>query len=185
MNRLIWSILFGVMLLSSVQGASAIQKSTIPGYWKTFYEDGKPKSIVQLWEEGGKLRGRVVKVYVQPERICDQCKGSLHNKPMLGLNFLWGFVRDQDEADKWVDGEIVDPKDGKQYHCQMELAEGGKKLEVFGFIRLLFKVGKTQVWVRPAPQDLVGILKPGSAAAPAPGGNASLPPPPAKAPASK
>jgi uncharacterized protein (DUF2147 family) len=189
MSRLAWSVLFALLLLSPVRAAFA-QNTGVPGFWKTFYDDGKPKSIVKLWEEGGKLRGRVVKVYVQPERICDKCEGSLHNKPMVGLSFLWGFVRDTDNPNKWVDGEIVDPKDGKQYHCQMELTEGGKKLEVFGYIRMLIKVGKTQVWVRAAQSDLPPVAAPAksapSATPPAaPSSNTAPPPKNAKGPGVK
>jgi uncharacterized protein (DUF2147 family) len=182
MCRGIWSFIVALLLLSPVQLTLA-QKAGVPGYWKTVDDKtGELKSIVRLWEEGGKLRGRVVKVYKDPNRICDKCSGRLHNRPYIGLDFLWGFVRDKDDPNKWVDGEIVDPKDGSQYHCQLELTDGGKKLEVFGFIRVLFKIGRTQVWLRASPSD-VGPVRPAASPSQPPtakGSSAPGPKPPAK-----
>ena len=73
----------------------------------------------------------------------------------MQILFLWGFVPDQDNHRKWVDGKIVDPDNGEQYNCQMELVDGGRKLEVFGYIDLLIKIGRTEVWQRASKKDLL------------------------------
>ncbi|MEY5003966.1 MAG: hypothetical protein RL678_1775, partial [Pseudomonadota bacterium] len=44
-------------------------------------------------------------------------------------------------------GEILDPANGKIYRCKMWTAEGGKKLNVRGFVGVAV-LGRTQVWLR-------------------------------------
>jgi uncharacterized protein (DUF2147 family) len=158
MKRLTRPALIALFLLLPVRSAFA-ENVGVPGYWKT-YDDktGKLTSIVRIWEQNGKLVGRVVKLFPQPDEDpnpkCDKCSGPLRDKPVLGMVFLWGFVRDNGSNHKWVNGAIVDPDDGSQYHCQLELTDGGKRLEVFGYIRVLFKIGRTQVWLRASQRDL-------------------------------
>ena len=67
--------------------------------------------------------------------------------------FMWGFYK---KGDKWVEGEIVDPENGKQYHCQVYTADDGKELKVYGYIKLLVKIGRTQTWIRTDKSALEG-----------------------------
>jgi uncharacterized protein (DUF2147 family) len=161
MKRLLWSFVFIFVVMSWVPSVFA-QKGGISGYWKTVDDKtGKVTSIVRIWEYEGKLVGRIVKLYLDPDEDqnpkCDKCSGSLRNKPVSGMIFLWGFVPDNSSKDKWVDGSIVDPNDGGQYHCQLELIDNGKKLEVFGYIRMLFKIGRSQVWLRTSDREVASL----------------------------
>ncbi len=120
------------------------------GYWKTIDDKtGNLKSIVRIWKENGKLKGRILKIFPKegedPDPVCDKCKGDLKNQKTIGMVFMWGFFR---EANKWIEGEIVDPENGKQYHCQIYTVKNGKELKVFGYIRIIFKIGRTQTWIR-------------------------------------
>lgn len=129
------------------------------GYWKKVDEDtGKTLSIFKLWKHDGKLVGRIVKTFPKAgekaQTTCDECSGKQKGKPIIGLVFLWGFERDEDNARKWVDGTVLNPSDGETYNCEVELSEDGKKLAVFGYVRLLFKVGGTDVWSRPSAAEL-------------------------------
>lgn len=161
MNIRLWPVLVAFTLLLPA-GSVFAQNTGVLGYWKTVDDKtGKVRSIVKISQQQGKLVGRVLRVFPEPNEDanpkCKECAGSLHNKPVIGMTFLWGFVRDEGNDRKWVDGEIVDPKNGKQYHCQLELADGGKKLEVFGYIRVVVKIGRTQVWLRASERD-VGLV---------------------------
>jgi uncharacterized protein (DUF2147 family) len=125
------------------------------GYWKTIDDKTKkPRSIVKVWEQGGELRGRIERLLREPNEeqdpVCDKCKGEKHNKKIIGMEFLWGFKR---EAAGWSDGWVLDPKDGNTYHATLEVAEGGAKLKLFGYIRILFKIGRSQTWERVRPED--------------------------------
>ncbi len=121
------------------------------GYWKTIDDKTKEtKSIVKLWiDQGGKLNGKILKIFPKegedPDPICDKCKGHLKNKKTIGMVFMWGFHR---KGDKWVKGKIVDPQNGKQYRCQVYTKKDGKELKVYGYIKMIFKIGRTQTWIR-------------------------------------
>jgi uncharacterized protein (DUF2147 family) len=51
----------------------------------------------------------------------------------------------------WQNGHILDPDSGDIYHAEMTVIDGGKKLDVRGYIGIsLF--GRTQTWIR-IPKD--------------------------------
>lgn len=148
---------------SPVQAAHASTKGVV-GYWKHTDEDtGKTRSIFQVWESKGKLLGRIVKTFPKPggkpQTVCDECSGWQKNKPVVGLIFFWNFVPDEDNPKKWVDGRILNPEDGNTYNAEAELSPDGSTLKVFGFIRVLVKLGGTSEWKRPTPDELRDIAK--------------------------
>jgi len=156
--------LFAALVLASpAQTASARRAGAIDqgvlGYWKHIDEDtGKTQSIFKLFEYEGKLVGKIVKVFPKngqkAQTACTECEGRQKGKPVVGLIFFWDFVRDEDEKSKWVDGKILNPEDGKTYNAEAELADNGQTLKVFGYVRLLVKVGGTSTWKRPTPAEL-------------------------------
>ncbi len=121
------------------------------GYWKTIDDKtGETKSIVEIYlTSDGTLKGKIVKIFpkpnVPPNPKCLKCKGEFYNKPILGMEFMWGF---KGKGTEWKDGKILDPHNGSIYNCQLEMDKDGKKLNVFGYIRVLFKVGRSQTWIR-------------------------------------
>jgi uncharacterized protein (DUF2147 family) len=156
-----WLLVVASLLALSARTAVADNKSVL-GYWKHIDEDtGKTQSIFKLFEYQGKLVGRIVKVFPKPgkkaQSVCSECTGRQHNKPVVGLIFFWDFVPDEDGKGKWVKGQILNPDDGKTYNAEAELSEDGKRLKVFGYIRVLFKIGGSSVWQRPTPDELQGI----------------------------
>lgn len=69
---------------------------------------------------------------------------SLRSRPLKGLDILSGFEYSGD--DKWEEGEIYNPRDGKTYSCYLDLLEENR-LKVRGFIGFSL-IGKTQYWER-------------------------------------
>jgi uncharacterized protein (DUF2147 family) len=60
------------------------------------------------------------------------------------MTFMWGLKKDGDQYDG---GEIFDPNMGIVYRGRLRLKDGGRKLEVRGYIGLsLF--GRSQTWLR-------------------------------------
>jgi uncharacterized protein (DUF2147 family) len=119
------------------------------GRWKTIDDlTGKAKSVVLIWEEGGKLFGRIQKLVdpdpKDPNPTCDGCAGAQKGKPVLGMQILWNLQRD---GNGWSGGTILDPATGKTYKCLLSVEDGGTKLKVRGFIGLSF-LGRTQYWLR-------------------------------------
>ncbi|MCU0664179.1 MAG: DUF2147 domain-containing protein [Myxococcota bacterium] len=117
------------------------------GVWRSVDDaTGKPKSLVQIWEQGNKLYGKVVELIDPPEPnpLCDKCEGTEKNKPVIGMTVIRGLKKDGDE---WSGGKILDPESGSTYKCYIEVQEGGKKLKVRGFIGISL-LGRTQYWHR-------------------------------------
>ena len=118
------------------------------GLWKTVDDKtNKPRSIVRIVEENGEFKGIVEKGLVEgesPDRVCDKCDPPRKGQKILGMTFMWGLKKDGKEFNG---GEILDPDNGKIYKCKMKLVDGGKKLDVRGYIGISL-IGRTQTWLR-------------------------------------
>jgi len=135
------TLLFATSALA--QGPSAV------GRWTTIDDETKkPKSVITIYEEGGKLFGKIEKLFREPNEeqnpLCDKCEGALKNQPILGMVILRNLEKDDKE---WTGGTILDPANGKTYKCKIAVEDGGKKLKVRGYIGMAL-IGRTQYWVR-------------------------------------
>jgi uncharacterized protein (DUF2147 family) len=123
--------------------------NTPVGVWRTIDDTtGKPRGLVELFVEGGELKGKIVRNFPKPGEsetpLCTACKGDRRDKPVIGMVFLWGLKQD---GETWKGGEILDPDSGNIYSARLELTDGGQKLKVRGFLGVAL-LGRTQVWVR-------------------------------------
>ncbi|MBS3742040.1 MAG: DUF2147 domain-containing protein [Candidatus Cloacimonetes bacterium] len=145
--------IFVILLLVFLSGSTLMAKSSSPvGFWKTIDdESGEKKSVVEIWQDQGKLYGKIVKLFRKPDEdpnpVCAEGSGELTGKPMLGATIMRNLKEDED-SDWWIDGLITDPKKGKTYHCKIKVIENGEKLRVRGYIKALFKIGRSQYWLR-------------------------------------
>jgi len=64
---------------------------------------------------------------------------------MLGLTIMRGVKLQSDGL--WDGGEILDPFHGKTYKLRLQLLEGGRKLEVRGYLGMPM-MGQSQFWIR-------------------------------------
>ena len=116
------------------------------GLWKSVDDETKkPKSLIRIVDSGGVLSGKVEKILTdKTDARCDKCTDDRKDKPVQGMTIITGMKK---EAEGWGGGDILDPNNGKVYRSQMALVEGGKKLEVRGYVGIpLF--GRTQTWIR-------------------------------------
>lgn len=127
-------------------------QSSPVGMWKTIDDEtNQPKSIIQIFEKDGQLYGKIErlfrKVHEDQNPKCDKCSGDKKDQLIIGMQILNGLKKDTDSD--WIDGEILDPNNGKTYSCKVALIEDGKKLKVRGFIGFSL-LGRTQIWDREA-----------------------------------
>ncbi len=141
-----------VIVISILLNAGVLFSNSMSaeGYWKTIDDKTKEvKSIMKLWVENGNLKGKVVKIFPKegedPNPKCDKCKGERKDKLVLGMEIMWDY---QGAGGEWKNGRILDPENGKIYRSQLEVVDNGNKLEVYGYIRIIFKIGRTQTWLR-------------------------------------
>lgn len=119
---------------------------TIIGKWKTIDDvTGIEKGVVEIFEHKGKIFGKIVEIFEADKKHlkCEKCEGEDKNKPILGMNIIKGLTK---KDNVYEGGKIVDPKNGKSYHCKIVL-DGKDKLIVRGYIGIpLF--GRSQTWIR-------------------------------------
>jgi uncharacterized protein (DUF2147 family) len=152
-----WLFVLVSMFAWAAQPAVAADKS-VNGYWKSFNKDtGKVQSIFRVWEDKGKLVGKIVKTFPKPgekpQERCTECSGAQKDQPVIGLIFMWGLEPEQDNAHKWTGGKVLNPADGKVYNAEVELSDDGESLNMYGYIRVLVKLGGTDVWKRASADE--------------------------------
>ena len=129
-----------------VAGLASAQMTPV-GLWKTIDDDGKTeKSYVRISEAGGVVGGKIEKVLdpkAKPDDVCDKCSDERKDKPIVGLTIIRNAKKSGD--DTWEGGDITDPNNGKVYKLRLKPLDGGKKLEVRGYIGPFFR---NQQWVR-------------------------------------
>jgi uncharacterized protein (DUF2147 family) len=149
MNTLTARILLcaGALLVAT----TAFADSNSPeGLWRTVDDKtGKERSLVRITEASGVYEGKVEKLLNRqpdddPDNLCRKCEGARKDQPVIGMTILWNLKKD---GDQYTGGEILDPKNGKVYRAKMKLLDGGRKLEVRGFIGISL-LGRSQTWVR-------------------------------------
>lgn len=140
------AILLSAIALADGPGATPV------GYWEaTDHRTSKPCAIIGIREVRGELRGRIEKLINPPNGeqnpICTKCPGSKRNQHVLGMDVVWGLKR---QGDGYSDGWALDPVDGNTYHLKLELIDGGSRLKVFGYVKVVVKIGRTEFWRRVA-----------------------------------
>lgn len=119
------------------------------GLWQTIDEDtGESIAIVKIWTEGGRLYGKIEKLFRKPGKnpdpVCELCEGSRKGRPVVGMTILWGLEK---KEDWWDDGKILSTQEGEISNCKVRVIADGKQLEVrsYSFFSLF---GSSQTWLK-------------------------------------
>ncbi len=134
-------------LLLGLAAVAACAQATPVGLWKTIDDETKQeKSLVRISESGGALSGKVDKVMdaTKQDAVCDLCTDARKGKLVLGMTIIDGVKKHATEP-YWDGGSILDPNNGKVYKVRMTPKDGGKLLEVRGFIGPFYR---NQQWIR-------------------------------------
>jgi uncharacterized protein (DUF2147 family) len=116
------------------------------GNWNTVDDKtGKVVSEVQIYEQGGKLFGKIVGLTEPTDKdgkpkVCIKCGGADKDKPIVGLIIIKDVTL---SGDRYKGGTIMDPEDGKVYKAELWTEDG--KLKVRGYLGPFYK---TQTWVK-------------------------------------
>ena len=134
--------------LLSLAGTARAQ-ATPAGLWKTIDDDTKAeKSLVRVTESAGVFTGKVEKILTdKTDAKCTECSDERKGQPVQGMVILRDIKPDPDDKSQWIGGDILDPNNGKVYKVRIRAADGGKKLEVRGYIGTPL-LGRTQTWIR-------------------------------------
>jgi len=129
--------------------AIAHAQATPAGLWKSIDDESKKeKSLIRITESGGVFTGKLEKLLdptTKADAVCDKCTDERKDKPIVGMTLIKGVKQNADDKAKWDGGEILDPNNGKTYKVRLTPIDGGKTLEVRGFIGPFYR---NQTWTR-------------------------------------
>ena len=129
--------------------ASFAQMSPV-GLWKSVDEkSGEVTAEIRIVETAGVVSGKIERqlgAKAKPDDKCTECKDDRKDQPIIGLEIIRGNKKAEGK-DYWDGGTIIDPNNGTVYRVKLTPVDGGKKLEVRGYVGTpLF--GRTQTWLR-------------------------------------
>ncbi len=123
------------------------EAQTILGKWKSFDDKtGELKSIVEIFDHGSKIYGKILKTFPKPgadaDPICTKCPtdDERFNKKIIGMEIIKGLTKSDDG---YAGGSILDPEVGKVYRCKIWLEK--EELKVRGYLGPFYR---TQTWQR-------------------------------------
>ena len=136
------------LLLGAVAG-TALAQATPTGLWKTIDDETKvEKSLVRISDNAGVYTGKIEKILSdKPDAKCLECSDERKDQPVQGMTIIRNVKASADDKGLWDSGDILDPNNGKIYKVRLKLADGGKKLEVRGYVGAPL-LGRTQTWIR-------------------------------------
>ncbi len=136
-------------LCLSLGATLASAQNSPAGLWRTIDDETKTeKSLVRITDTGGMFNGKVEKITdpAKQDSTCDKCSDARKDQKVIGMTIVQGVKKADGEA-YFEGGEILDPNNGKVYKVRMTPKDGGKILEVRGYIGAPI-LGRTQVWQR-------------------------------------
>jgi len=132
-------IAFLTILSTTSNGQSII------GQWETYDDKTKEKkAVIEIYKTNNLYFAKIVKSFAGDKNaLCDTCKGTKKDKPIIGLVIIENIKKNGDEFNG---GNILDPENGETYKCYLKLVNNSK-LKVRGFLRISI-FGRTQYWLR-------------------------------------
>lgn len=129
--------------------ALAHAQATPAGLWKTIDDHTKKeRSLIRITDVAGVLTGRIEKSLdpdSKPGEVCDKCTDERKDKPLLGMALIRNTKQNSSDKAIWDGGDITDPDNGKVYRLRLKPLDGGKLLEVRGYIGPFYR---NQTWIR-------------------------------------
>jgi len=134
-------------LLVAFAGLAHAQMTPV-GTWHSIDDNtGKPKAEISIRDNGKVVLVGKVERSLQPssaEPNCSLCTDDRKGQPKIGMEIIRGAVKSASET-LWEGGTILDPENGKVYKLRLTPQDGGKTLQVRGYIGPFYR---TQLWQR-------------------------------------
>ena len=128
--------------------AMAHAQMTPVGNWHSIDDaTGKPRAEISIRDKGnGVLVGKVERSLQapSPDPVCSLCTDDRKGQPKIGLEIIRDAVRSGTDL-VWEGGTILDPENGKVYKLRLAPQDGGRTLQVRGYIGPFYR---TQLWQR-------------------------------------
>ncbi|WP_420318403.1 DUF2147 domain-containing protein [Ekhidna sp.] len=121
-------------------------QSSIVGKWKTIDDEtGKPRSVVEIYENNGRFYGKIIQLFrdpgEDPDPICEECEDDRKGEKIIGMEIISDMKYDKGD-NEYRKGEILDPENGNIYDCKLWIEDG--TLKVRGYLLFFYR---TQTWL--------------------------------------
>jgi uncharacterized protein (DUF2147 family) len=142
-----------IFMAAGLLGVAALvhAQMTPLGAWHSIDDETKkPKAVIRITTNANGVLSGVVEKALDPkpnsEVNCDKCTDDRKGKPKIGMEIIRGGKKVEGK-DVWEEGKILDPDNGTEYRLRLTPVDGGKKLEVRGYVGTPM-LGRTQTWIR-------------------------------------
>jgi uncharacterized protein (DUF2147 family) len=138
-----------MLLMLACTRPSAADSTTIEGRWRIADDKtGGTRAVVEIRRDGAGALGRIVEFYPRPgedgDPVCEDCPGEDRGRRIRGLVIL--RLEGRDDRGRWK-GFVLDPEEGRRYHCVVTLADAGSRLDLHGYVGLPI-FGRSERWSR-------------------------------------
>lgn len=127
----------------------------ILGYWITEKSESGNQIVLEIYKTDNNKYNGVIKKLTNPIHTTGEYKGKeimdiyntnekLKTRKLVGIDFVYNFTYNP-KNNRYENGNIYNPTDGKTYYCYMYIKENGD-LYVRGSIDKSGFFGKTQTW---------------------------------------
>lgn len=134
-----------VLILTGLILSLCALAQDITGKWITVDDQsGINKSVVFLYENNGRLYGKVVAILDKSkgeDPLCVKCKGKLKDKPILGMTVVNGL--EKTKIGWAAKNAFLEPESGWVVDGKLWL--DGDELKVRAYVGVLYR---TQIWKR-------------------------------------
>jgi len=129
------------------QAAPVEDRSSPIGLWRSLDDKtGHTRGLIRIALERGRYVGRI-EWTDNPEdqtNLCTHCPGDRKDTPIIGL----AIIRDVERVgETYVNGEILDPRNGATYACTLRVEDDGRVLVVRGYLGIPL-LGGSRRWLR-------------------------------------
>lgn len=146
-----------ILIMLFIFSSFVFAKDEVLGLWITEKGDSGNQIIVEVYKTmdnkyNGKIKALTMPVYIDGEFVGQEKMDlknkdkSLQNRKLIGIDFVFNFNYNEKE-NKYENGNIYNPENGKIYYSNMRINATGK-LEVKGSIDKSGLIGKKQIWTR-------------------------------------
>ena len=145
-----------VMSTLSVSLLTAVVHAAEPdfaGTWKTIDDKtGFSRADVLVTKNNdGSYSGKIITIRPLPDKplveICVKCRGSLKDRPLVGLEIVSGFKKNPKMSSEFIDGQVLDPLSGNVYSGKAKLNPRGNRVSLRGYMGVSM-LGRSTTWVR-------------------------------------